>query len=139
MKSLTDYIYLNSNLVHEEKDSSLDPKFDIIPRIKWSIWGQNQKRIYDVNKCGKDYNKIEYIYIDKRKNIKIQFLLGLLNNSWCIWVGKVGGIYYSDEPYCDLKTSDFKIAIRRSLDKVATFVLNVKNNPDAYQNYYLYI
>jgi hypothetical protein len=139
MKSLTNYIYLNSNFVHEEKDSSLDPKFDIIPRIKWSIWDQNQKRIYDVNKCGQDYNKIEYIYIDKSKNIKIQFLLGVLNNSWCIWVGKVGGIYYSDEPYCDLKTSDFKIAIRRSLDKVATFVLNVKNNPDAYQNYYLYI
>lgn len=139
MRALTDYIYINSTFVSEEKDYSKDPKFDIIPHIKWSIWDKDQKRIYDVNKCDKEYNKIEYIYIDKSRNIKIQFLLGLLNNSWCIWVGKVGGVYYSDEPYCDLKTSDFKLAIRRSLDKVATFVLNVKNNPGAYQNYYLYI
>lgn len=132
MKSLYNYIL-------EEQDTTKDPKLDIIPGIKWSIWDSNQKRIYDINKCDKDYNKIEYIYIDKKKNIKIQFLLGVLNNTWHIWVGKVGGTYYSDEPYCDLKTDNFKFAIRKSLDKVATFVLNVKNNPDIYQNYYLYI
>lgn len=128
-----------SAFISEEKDTSKDPKLDIIPDIKWSIWDADQKRVYDINKADKNYNKIEYLYIDKKKNIKIQFLLGLLNNSWHIWVGKVGGTYYSDEPYCDLKTDDIKKAIRRSLDKVATFVLNVRNNPDSYQNYYLYI
>lgn len=132
MKNLLTYLL-------EEKDTSKDPKMDIIPDIKWSIWDCNQNRIYDINKFDSDYNKIEYLYVDKKKNIKIQFLMGLLDNTWHIWAGKVGGTYYSDEPYCDLKTRDFKKAVIKSLDKVATLVLNVKNNPDSYQNYYLYI
>lgn len=128
-----------SNFLLEEQDTTKDPKMDLIPDIKWTIWDSNQKRIYDVNAVNQNYNKIEYLYIDKKKNIKIQFLMGLLDNTWHIWVGKIGGTYYSDEPYCDLKTGNFKLAVIKSLDKVATFVLNVKNNPDNYQNYYLYI
>lgn len=128
-----------SNFLLEEQDATKDPKMDIIPDIKWTIWDSDQNRIYNVNNVCSNYNKIEYLYIDKKKNIKIQFLMGLRDHTWRLWVGKIGGTYYADEPYCDLKTGNFKLAIIKSLDKVATFVLNVKNNPDSYQNYYLYI
>lgn len=123
----------------EEQDKTKDPKIDLIPDIKWTVWDDDQKRIYNVNDVNQNYNKIEYLYIDKKKNIKIQFLMGLLDDSWHIWIGKVGGTYYSDEPYCNLKARDFKTAVIKSLDTVATFIINVKNNPDSYQNYYLYI
>ena len=82
------------------------------------------------------YQKIEYQYRDKEKNIDIDFLLGFQDNSWKLWIGKIGAITYDDDPWCDFKTSKFSEGIVAALDKVEEFIDDVEENPDNWVQFY---
>ena len=82
------------------------------------------------------FQKIEYKYEDKEKDIYIDFLLGFQDNSWKLWIGKIGAISYDDDPWCDFRTSSFKKAILAALDKVVEFIDDVEEDPQNWIQFY---
>ena len=126
MKSLQNYI------VEAQSD-----KQDPIPRadIKFTIWEDPKKQVRWLTD-NNAYQKIEYQYKNTTKNIFIDYLLGFKDDSWQLWAGKIGRCTYDDDPYCDLKTSDFAHAINNSLDKIEKLLQDVLDDPQNYVQYY---
>ena len=96
----------------EESDADEQAKLNRRGNIKFTIWEEPDKKVKWL-KSNDKYQKIEYKHEDKTKNMFIDFLLGFdkEHDTWKLWVGKIGGITYDDDPLCDLKTNDFAKAI----------------------------
>ena len=135
MKNLKLYIKESEE---KEKDKEKD-KEKITERgnIKYTIWESPDKKVTWLEE-GENYLKIEYKYINKEKNIEIDFLLGFVNDekTWKLWIGKIGSLSYDDDPYCDLETPKFAEAIVKSLDKTQEFLDEVKKEPENWIQYY---
>ena len=127
MRSLKDYILLEK----EEDKKKTTKRGD----IKFTIWEESDKRVNWLDD-NESYQKIEYKHEDKEKNIFIDFLLGFKDNSWRMWIGKIGSTSYDDDPYYDLETKKFVHAIVNALDKVEEFVAKVEEEPENYVQFY---
>ena len=122
----------------EDKESKEDEEKKELTRrgnIKFTIWKEPDKKVTWINDNDK-YQKIEYKYDDKDKDIHIDFLLGFKDKSWKLWIGKIGALSYDDDPYCDFETSSFKEGILAALDKVTEFVDNVEEDPQNWVQFY---
>lgn len=121
----------------DDEDLDDDEKKKLTRRgnIKFTIWEEPKKKVNWLDDNNK-YQKIEYQYRDKEKNIDIDFLLGFQNNSWKLWIGKIGAITYDDDPWCDFKTNKFAEGIVAALDKVEEFIDDVEENPDNWVQFY---
>lgn len=128
MKSLREY------LIKEEEDD----KKPTLERgnIKFTIWEEPDKKVTQLENNYK-YQKIEYKYEDKDKGIYIDFLLGFQEQSWKLWIGKIGSCSYDDDPYCSFDTDDFKKGIIACLDKVEEFIEKVQEDPENYVQFYI--
>ena len=126
MKSLKDYIL-------EEKDDITSG----IQRgdIKFTIWKSPDEKVTTLND-NEHYQKIEYKLEDKEEGLSIDFLLGYQDDSWKLWIGKIGSLSYDDDPYCDLETDKFSEAIVKSLDKTQDFIADVEEDPQNWVQYY---
>lgn len=129
--NINDYVLKNIN---EEEDKSKEyvEKSDICFDI-WQEVGVRTNWLKD----NFSYNKIEYKFIDKKKGIEIDFLLGYRNGTWHLWIGKIGIINYELQPYVDLCTPIFSRAIILSLDKIQDFVKQVYTDKDNWVDYYI--
>ena len=128
MKSLEDFI-------KEEKDDVTSG----IQRgdIKFTIWKEPEKKVTTLDD-NEHFQKIEYKLNDKESGISIDFLLGFQENSWKLWIGKIGSCSYDDDPYCTFDTDNFKKAIVMCLDKVEEFIKQVKDDPENYVQFYIH-
>ena len=126
MKSLEDFI-------KEEKDDVTSG----IQRgdIKFTIWKEPDKKVTTLDD-NEHFQKIEYKLNDKESGISIDFLLGFQENSWKLWIGKIGSCSYDDDPYTNFNTDNFKKAIVMCLDKVEEFIKQVKDDPENYIQFY---
>lgn len=107
-------------------------------KIKFTIWESPDKKVRWLDN-NENYQKIEYKYEDKKEGLQIDFLLGYKDESWKLWIGKIGSASYDDDPYCDFETKKFSEAIVAALDKVEEFLEKVKDEPDNYIQYYVNI
>ena len=123
----------NKNDSDEEKEDK--EKLTRRGNIKFTIWEEPKKKVNWLDDNQK-YQKIEYQYRNKEKNIDIDFLLGFQDNSWKLWIGKIGAISYDDDPWCDFKTNKFSEGIVAALDKVEEFMDDVEKNPDNWVQFY---
>ena len=123
MKSLLQYILESENSTERGN-------------IKFTIWEAPDKKVKWLNN-NKDYQKIEYQYKDKKLGIEIDFLLGFKDNTWKLWIGKIGAISYDDDPWVDLDCDNFKDAILKCLDYTADFIEVVKVNKDNWVQFYI--
>lgn len=114
----------------------IDPKLKERSEIKFKIWKTGGERADWLNDED-GYQKIEYIYNDKEKNITIDFLLGRKDGVWQLWAGKDGAVGYDDEPMHNLEVTSFRDAIMASLDKVQELIADVKENPDNWVQFYI--
>ena len=130
MKTISQYIL--------EKENSEKDKEHIKERgeIKFTIWEEPKKKVKWLNSQNK-YQKIEYLYKNKEKNIEIQFLLGIQGGSWKLWCGKLGAVQYDDDPYCTFDTMEFSTAVVKALDKIEEILDEIKENPDNYIQFYV--
>ena len=121
----------------EDKEDSDKKKSTQRGNIKFVIWEEPEKKVSWLKDNDK-YQKIEYKHEDKKKNIFIDFLLGFdkEENTWKLWVGKIGAVNYDDDPYCDFETESFASAIVKALDKVEEFIKNVEDEPENWIQYY---
>ena len=103
--------------------------------IKFTIWEAPDKKVKWLDN-NEDYQKIEYKYEDNKKNIFIDFLLGFKDDSWRLWIGKIGSVSYDDDPYSNLETDNFADAVVKALDKVQEFIKDVKKEPVNYVQFY---
>lgn len=131
MKTLYQYIKEAS----ESEDVDNEEKTTERGEIKFTIWEEPDKKVKWL-KDNQKFQKIEYKYENKEKNIFIDFLLGYERGSWKLWIGKIGAVGYDDDPYCDFKTKKFAEAIVMALDKVQEFLEDVKEDPENYVQYY---
>ena len=147
MKRLTQYI-LEADDKEEKKDKKEDDskKSDDKSKeekerttrrgnIKFTIWESPDVKVKWLDNNEK-YQKIEYKYEDKDKDMYIDFLLGYQNDSWKLWIGKIGAVSYDDDPYCSFDTDSFAEGIVAALDKVEEFIDMVKEDPNNYIQYY---
>lgn len=125
MKSLLTYI-----TEKEENESSRTQD------IKFTIWEEPKKKVKWLENNEK-YQKIEYKYVDDKKHIEICFLLGFQENSWKLWIGKIGAISYDDDPWCSFDTTSFAEAITLSLEKIDKFIDDVEKNPKDWVQFYI--
>lgn len=130
MKSLSQYIREASEENEEDKEKTTRRG-----NIKFTIWEEPDKKVNWLNNNQK-YQKIEYKYENKDDQCFIDFLLGFKNESWRLWVGKIGSVSYDDDPYCDFETAKFTEAIVAALDKVEEFLDKVKEEPENYVQFY---
>lgn len=128
MKSLLKYIL-------EEQESDKE-KTTERGKIKFVIWESPEKKVRWLED-NKNYQKIEYKYENKEDGIYIDFLLGFKDDSWRLWIGKIGSVSYDDDPYCNFEVKNFKKAIVMALDKVEEFIEDVKNDSQNYVQYYI--
>ena len=139
MKKLKDYIieaedseqYETNDKNSEGQDESLNRRGDIM----FTIWKEPDKKVNWLDNNQK-YQKIEYKYENKDDQCFIDFLLGFKNESWRLWIGKIGSVNYDDDPYCDFETTNFAEAIVAALDKVEEFLDKVKEEPENYVQFY---
>jgi len=103
--------------------------------IKFTIWEEPDKKVHWIKNNNK-YQKIEYKYENKEKNIYIDFLLGFQDEEWKLWIGKIGSNSYDNDPWCSFETNSFSEAIVAALDKVEEFLDDVKENPDNWIQFY---
>lgn len=131
MKSLYDYI--QESIIKEKEDEKTTQR----GRIKYTIWINPEKKVNWL-KDNEQYQKIEYKHEDKEKNIYIDFLLGYVKeeDTWKLWIGKIGSLSYDDDPYCDLETNKFAEAIVTSLDKTEEFLKEVEDDPLNWVQFY---
>lgn len=129
MKSLKQYI--------TEADDKKDKKEGTLERgeIKFTIWESPDKKVSWL-KDNESYQKIEYKYEDKKNKIYIDFLLGFQNDTWQLWIGRLGSCSYDDDSYKNFETTDFAKAIVDCLDFVSEFVDKVKEDPEDYVQFY---
>lgn len=130
MKSLSQYIKEASEEKEEDKEKTTRRG-----NIKFIIWEEPDKKVNWLDNNQK-YQKIEYKYENKDDQCFIDFLLGFKNESWRLWVGKIGSVSYDDDPYCDFETTKFAEAIVAALDKVEEFLDKVKEEPENYVQFY---
>lgn len=122
----------------EDKESKEEEEKKELTRrgnIKFTIWKEPDKKVTWINDNDK-YQKIEYKYEDKDKDIHIDFLLGFKDKSWKLWIGKIGALSYDDDPYYDFETSSFKEGILSALDKVTEFIDDVEEDPQNWVQFY---
>jgi len=103
--------------------------------IKFTIWKAPDKKVRWLND-NESYLKIEYKLEDKEEGLYIDFLLGYQEDSWKLWIGKIGSCSYDDDPYCSFETKKFAEGIVAALDKVEEFVAKVKEDPESYIQFY---
>ena len=116
----------------------VDPKLKERAEIKFKIWRTGGERADWLNDED-GYQKIEYVYNDKKKNITIDFLLGRKDGVWQLWAGKLGSVNYEVDSYRSLNTQNFADAILKSLDIIIKLVQTVLDNPDDWEQYYISI
>jgi hypothetical protein len=114
----------------------IDPKLKERAEIKFKIWKDGGERA-DWIKDNDGYQKIEYVYKDRKKGIVIDFLLGRKDGEWSLWAGKNGGVSYDDEPLYNLDAKTFQSALMNSLDKIQDLIADVKANPANWPQYYI--
>ena len=131
MKDLKSYI-LEAEISQDDQEKTTERG-----NIKYVIWIEPEKKVNWLED-NQQYQKIEYKHEDKEKNIFIDFLLGFVEeeNTWKLWIGKIGALSYDDDPYCDLETSKFAEAIIKSLDQTQEFIADVENDPQNWVQYY---
>ena len=122
------------------KEYLLEEKNDITAStsrgdIKFTIWKAPDKKVRWLND-NESYLKIEYKLEDKEEGLYIDFLLGYQEDSWKLWIGKIGSCSYDDDPYSSMETKKFSEAIVKALDKVEEFVAKVKDDPESYIQFY---
>ena len=132
MKTLVQYIIEAEENKDKEKQSTERGK------IKFTIWESPDKKVNWLDDNEK-YQKIEYKYEDKKEGISIDFLLGFQEDSWKLWIGKIGSCSYDDDPYCSFDTKKFSEGIIAALDKVEEFLDKVKEDPSNYVQFYVNI
>jgi hypothetical protein len=130
MKTLVQYIIEAEENKDEEKQSTERGK------IKFTIWEEPDKKVTWLNDNEK-YQKIEYKYEDKKEGLAIDFLLGFQEDSWKLWIGKIGSCSYDDDPYCSFDTDKFSEGIIAALDKVEEFLEKVKEDKSNYVQFYV--
>jgi hypothetical protein len=130
MKTLVQYIIEAEENKDKEKQSTERGK------IKFTIWESPDKKVNWLDDNEK-YQKIEYKYEDKKEGISIDFLLGFQEDSWKLWIGKIGSCSYDDDPYCSFDTKKFSEGIIAALDKVEEFLDKVKEDPSNYVQFYV--
>lgn len=126
MKSLKEY------LLEEKNDITASTSRG---DIKFTIWKAPDKKVRWLND-NESYLKIEYKLEDREEGLFIDFLLGYQEDSWKLWIGKIGSCSYDDDPYCSFETKKFAEAIVAALDKVEEFVAKVKEEPENYIQFY---
>ncbi len=126
MKSLKEY------LLEEKNDITASTSRG---DIKFTIWKAPDKKVRWLND-NESYLKIEYKLEDKEEGLYIDFLLGYQEDSWKLWIGKIGSCSYDDDPYSSMETKKFSEAIVKALDKVEEFVAKVKEDPESYIQFY---
>jgi len=126
MKNLRDY------LLEEKNDITASTSRG---DIKFTIWKAPDKKVRWLND-NESYLKIEYKLEDKEEGLYIDFLLGYQEDSWKLWIGKIGSCSYDDDPYCSFETKKFAEGIVAALDKVEEFVEKVKDDPESYIQFY---
>lgn len=126
MKSLKEY------LLEEKNDITASTSRG---DIKFTIWKAPDKKVRWL-KDNESYLKIEYKLEDKEEGLYIDFLLGYQEDSWKLWIGKIGSCSYDDDPYCSFETKKFAEGIVAALDKVEEFVGKVKEDPESYIQFY---
>ena len=121
----------------EEPEADEQAKLNRRGNIKFTIWEEPDKKVKWL-KTNDKYQKIEYKHEDKTKQMFIDFLLGFdkEHNTWKLWVGKIGGVTYDDDPLCDLKTDNFAKAIVTALDEVEEYIDKVEQDPSDWIQYY---
>jgi hypothetical protein len=122
------------------RDYLLEEKGDITAStsrgdIKFTIWKAPDKKVRWLND-NESYLKIEYKLEDKEEGLFIDFLLGFKDDSWKLWIGKIGSCSYDDDPYCSFETKKFSEGIVAALDKVEEFIGKVKDDPESYIQFY---
>ena len=121
-----------------EDDSTDEEKSTERGKIKFTIWQSPEKKLSWIEN-NKDYQKIECKYEEKEdanEGIKICFLLGFKDNSWKLWMGKIGVVTYSDDPYCSFDTQDFSEAMIKCLDKCEEIIQDIKDHPQNWVQFY---
>lgn len=133
MKRLKDYIIEASDQNSEEQDESVNRRKDIM----FAIWKEPDKKVKWL-KDNEKYQKIEYKHEDKSRKMSMSFLLGYdkENDTWKLWVGKIGAITYDDDPLCSLETNKFSQAIIKGLDKIEEYIKKVEDDPSDWIQYY---
>lgn len=126
MKSLKEY------LLEEKNDITASTSRG---DIKFTIWKAPDKKVKWLND-NEAYQKIEYKLEDKEEGLYIDFLLGYQEDSWKLWIGKIGSCSYDDDPYCSFETKKFSEGIVAALDKVEEFVQKVKDDKESYIQFY---
>lgn len=126
MKSLKEY------LLEEKNDITASTSRG---DIKFTIWKAPDKKVRWL-KDNESYLKIEYKLEDREEGLFIDFLLGYQEDSWKLWIGKIGSCSYDDDPYSSMETKKFSEAIVKALDKVEEFVSKVKDEPENYIQFY---
>ena len=126
MKSLKEY------LLEEKNDITASTSRG---DIKFTIWKAPDKKVRWLND-NESYLKIEYKLEDREEGLFIDFLLGYQEDSWKLWIGKIGSCSYDDDPNSSLETNKFAEAITKALDKVEEFVAKVKEEPENYIQFY---
>ena len=104
--------------------------------IKFTIWEEPDKKVTRL-KDNFSYQKIEYKLQNHDDNLSIDFLLGFQDESWKLWIGKIGSCSYDDDPYCSFDTDNFNKAILMALDKIEDFIVQVTNDKENYVQYYI--
>ncbi len=133
MKRLKDYIIEANDNNSEEQDESVNRRKDIM----FTIWKEPDKKVKWL-KDNEKYQKIEYKHEDKSRKMSMSFLLGYdkENDTWKLWVGKIGAITYDDDPLCSLETNKFSQAIIKGLDKIEEYIKKVEDDPSDWIQYY---
>ncbi len=126
MKSLKEY------LLEEKNDITASTSRG---DIKFTIWKAPDKKVRWLND-NESFQKIEYKYENHDEGIFIDFLLGFQNETWKLWIGKIGSCSLDDDPYCSFETKKFAEAIVKALDKVEEFIAKVKDEPENYIQFY---
>lgn len=124
MKTLLQYIN------EDNKDSKLRQE------VKFTIWNSDGKKVKWLND-NKSYQKIEYQYTTN--DVEIQFMIGYDENSWKLWIGKIGAIIYNDEPYCSFETQNFSTCIINAIDKVVEIIKDIESNKKNWIQFYVHI
>lgn len=104
--------------------------------VKFKIWKSPDNFVTSL-KDDEDFQKIEYVYKDKKKGIVIDFLIGKKDGKWQLWVGKDGAVSYDDDPTYNLDEISFLPALSNAVDKVIEFIDDVKSDPDNWVQYYI--
>lgn len=133
MKTLKDYIIEANDNNSKEQDESVNRRKDIM----FTIWKEPDKKVKWL-KDNEKYQKIEYKHEDKSRKMSMSFLLGYdkENDTWKLWVGKIGAITYDDDPLCSLETNKFSQAIIKGLDKIEEYIKKVEDDPSDWIQYY---